>query len=302
MFSFNALTGKLDLVNPAPDLSGYALLAGRSGGQTLIGDTASGGNLTLQSTSNATKGKILFGTSVYDEVNNRLGIGTTSPLMGLDIPAYTTTNSGLRIGSIEFQSYALNNVWFSDNIYYNSGFKRRNAGYGTLFYMQNGTFQVRTVDTGAIGGCTPVQHFIITQEGNVGIAGNQTSGGLIGSVLTVLNSGNVGIGTTSPTSRIHGVTTLSAATGNEVAFQLNYTTNKLTSGNDTGLVINQTDTASPGTSNLLDLQVGGVSKFSVSNVGAVNIIGALTTNGGLQTFGANDSGGAGFRMVVVPNV
>lgn len=36
----------------------YALLAGRSGGQTLIGDTASGGNLTLQSTAHATKGSI----------------------------------------------------------------------------------------------------------------------------------------------------------------------------------------------------------------------------------------------------
>jgi hypothetical protein len=30
--------------------------------------------------------------------------------------------------------------------------------------------------------------------------------------------------------------------------------------------------------------------------------GALTTNGGLQTFGANDSGGAGYRLVRVPNL
>lgn len=46
---------------------------------TLYGSASSGGTLTLQSTSHATKGKILFGTSAYDEVNNRLGIGTTSP-------------------------------------------------------------------------------------------------------------------------------------------------------------------------------------------------------------------------------
>lgn len=63
----------------------YTLLVGRSGGQTLIGGTDSGNNLTLQSTSHATKGKILFGTSAYDEVNNRLGIGTTSPARRLDI-------------------------------------------------------------------------------------------------------------------------------------------------------------------------------------------------------------------------
>jgi hypothetical protein len=31
------------------------------------------------------------------------------------------------------------------------------------------------------------------------------------------------------------------------------------------------------------------------------ITGTLTTNGGLQTFGANDSGGAGYRLVLVPN-
>ncbi len=58
----------------------YALLAGRSGGQTLNGDTAASGNLTLSSTAHATKGKILLGTaSAYDQANDRLGIGTTSP-------------------------------------------------------------------------------------------------------------------------------------------------------------------------------------------------------------------------------
>ncbi len=46
-------------------------------GNTLYGDDVSGGNLTLMSTSHATKGKILFGTSAYDEANNRLGIGIT---------------------------------------------------------------------------------------------------------------------------------------------------------------------------------------------------------------------------------
>lgn len=40
------------------DHTQYALLAGRSGGQTLIGGTASGNNLVLQSTSHATKGLI----------------------------------------------------------------------------------------------------------------------------------------------------------------------------------------------------------------------------------------------------
>ena len=46
------------------DHSGYALLAGRSGGQVLIGGTASGDDLTLQSTSNATRGDLI--TDVAD--------------------------------------------------------------------------------------------------------------------------------------------------------------------------------------------------------------------------------------------
>ena len=67
-------------------LSGYLQNnVGIAGGTTLIGGTASGENLTLSSTSNATKGKILFGTSAYDEVNNRLGIGTTTPANILSI-------------------------------------------------------------------------------------------------------------------------------------------------------------------------------------------------------------------------
>lgn len=55
------------------------LSTGLSGGQSVVGGTASGDALTLSSTSNGTKGKILFGTSAYDEANNLLGLGTASP-------------------------------------------------------------------------------------------------------------------------------------------------------------------------------------------------------------------------------
>jgi hypothetical protein len=41
---------------------------GLAGGQTIVGGTAASDVLTLSSTSNATKGKINFGTSAYDEV------------------------------------------------------------------------------------------------------------------------------------------------------------------------------------------------------------------------------------------
>jgi hypothetical protein len=72
----------------------YAYLLGRSGGQTLIGGTASGNNLTLQSTSHATKGKLIFGTSAYDEVNNRLGIATATPLTALHVVGQVSASLG----------------------------------------------------------------------------------------------------------------------------------------------------------------------------------------------------------------
>jgi hypothetical protein len=76
------------------NVGGYGIV------DTIYGSTASGGNLSLFSTSHATKGKILFGTSGYDEVNNRLGIGTTSP--GSDVQI---NNSG-NVSEIKLQSFS----------------------------------------------------------------------------------------------------------------------------------------------------------------------------------------------------
>jgi hypothetical protein len=62
------------------DHAQYALLAGRSGGQSLVGGSASANDLSLSSTSNATKGKIKLGaSSAFDEANSRLGIGSNAP-------------------------------------------------------------------------------------------------------------------------------------------------------------------------------------------------------------------------------
>jgi len=67
----------------------------------LLGSTSSGGTLTLKSTTNATKGKILLGnagTSAYDEVNDRIGVGTASPSVKIHgQQASTATNVTLRL-------------------------------------------------------------------------------------------------------------------------------------------------------------------------------------------------------------
>jgi len=74
------------------NLNGYALLAGRAGGQTLIGGTAASENLTLQSTSHATRGVILAnddvrlasGAAIQDSGGtDRIALATSSPQVTL---------------------------------------------------------------------------------------------------------------------------------------------------------------------------------------------------------------------------
>jgi len=107
----------------------------------------------------------------------------------------------------------------------------------------------------------------------VGSSGEVLTSNGAGAAPTFQAAGGGGAFTADGDTQITPTTAivLDQATGNEVALTLNYTTNKATSGNDTGLVINQTDTASPGTSRLLDLQVGGTSKFSITNDGRMHI-------------------------------
>lgn len=93
----NAGATAVEFVDDTSDfLTQYALLAGRAGGQSLTGGTASGEDLTFESTSDATKGSIIFGTSpqmVFDEVNGRLGIGTASPGNNLQIEEATASTT-----------------------------------------------------------------------------------------------------------------------------------------------------------------------------------------------------------------
>ena len=92
----NALTFSSGLTRIGNTISSNST-AGVSGGQTLTGGSGAGEGLTLSSTSNVSKGKIFFGNSVYDEANNRLGLGTTTPAFQLDTTEMIRTARGLVI-------------------------------------------------------------------------------------------------------------------------------------------------------------------------------------------------------------
>lgn len=154
-----------------------------------------------------------------------------------------------------------------------------------------------------IGGTGTTDDLILRTTSGVGASGAdmifQTGNNGATEAIRILYNGNVGIGITAPTSRIHGVTTLSAATGDEVAYTLAYTTNKLTSGADTGLLIAMTDTASPGTSLPLNVTVDGVSKFRVSSSGAVTQSGDINM---ADTTGIRGSGSLWFAGLNSPSL
>ena len=83
---------------------------------TLIGGAGSGDDLTLQSSSHATKGSILFGNSAYDEVNNRLGVGLVAPL--LDVHAQNNFNGtmGMFLENTDTNSSARARLLLGDNL------------------------------------------------------------------------------------------------------------------------------------------------------------------------------------------
>lgn len=100
--------------------------------------------------------------------------------------------------------------------------------------------------------------------------------------------------------------TLSSAVGN-VTVKTNSSTQAAIGG--ANVLVSLEDASGGGTRN--NWQIGTRSAeglLTIANVNAGAIVfklseaGAITTDGGLQTFGANDSAGTGFRTVRVPNV
>ena len=212
---FNPFTGKLDWTNSSgvtdhglltglsdDDHTQYALLLGRSGGQTLIGGTASGNNLTLQSTSNVTKGNILFGTSVYDEVNNRLGIGTTNP------GGYTDAKFTVRMNTATHNG---------NSIAYLASFNRVNSDVAT-WYMgadtsDNGVLVTNNADL-RIGKDFVGTFYEYMRMTIINGVATTAQFAFNSNQLILLSTGNVGIGINSPTAKLHlvaGTATASTA-------------------------------------------------------------------------------------------
>ena len=193
------------------------------------------------------------GNDIYNSNSGNVGIGVTSPSTKLEVLA-SQSNSSIRAGGLEMQSYAVNNSWYAENLYYNAGWKLRSNGYATQMYMQGGKITFNRFVSGNAGDfVTPYPTMILDSNGNVGIGTTSPTGKFnsyisatrqlthngnggdlsiisdnnsspvmfikgTGSadllnvfdntteVFTILDGGNVGIGTTSPAQplSVHG--------------------------------------------------------------------------------------------------
>lgn len=147
----------------------------------VIGNTTSGGTLTLQSTSNGTKGKVLFGsTTAYDEVNDRVGIGTASPSYKLEV-----------VGT-----------GGSDFVVSRSGVARF-----IVSGLGSGTMSVAGVE-GAM------------RLGNSGGTLRFITGSTTGDRMYIDASGNVGVGVATPTSILHTTSFATAYTATATSLTL----------------------------------------------------------------------------------
>jgi hypothetical protein len=200
----------------ADDHTQYTLLAGRSGGQTLIGGTASGNNLVLQSTSHATKGQTQIGATLYvDEVNGRVGIGTASPGVAFHMSDGTTPASALFSGTTGFvysggSASAIAGMVANNSVTARPLFKAIRAK-GTLdapTAVEENNYLMSFLAAGYDGSALQIPATI-----DIYVDGSVSSGSVPARIsfvtgtnatdraerLTIKNTGNLGIGTTAPT-------------------------------------------------------------------------------------------------------
>ena len=168
----NALTFSTGLTRATNTITSN-LSTGISGGQSVIGGTAASNSLTLSSTTNATKGKILVGTSAYDEVNNRLGIANSSPTVPFSV------NSG-ETCKIDTSGNVTGRTFTST------------VSTGTAPLAVSSTTQVSNLNVSLLGGLASTDFGILASQ-NVWIADNYFDADTFGNYpLNIISNSNNG--------------------------------------------------------------------------------------------------------------
>jgi hypothetical protein len=124
----------------------------------------------------------LSSTALKINYSNNAATFSSSVTADRVLTTNNANNSTLVAGSIEIQSFALNNSWIGDNIFFNgSGFVARNTGYTSQIYFEaagNIAFKTSPSTVSAGSASNNVNRMIITSAGNVGIGTTSPQGKL----------------------------------------------------------------------------------------------------------------------------
>jgi hypothetical protein len=200
-------------------------------------------------------------------------------------------DSSLKLGTLEFQGYALNNAWIGDNVYYNgSNFKRRNSGAATLFYFQGEEGQFRSDVTDDAGtNVTSLPNFKVGAGGKFSAGGpNVSNQGDFEAGALWCDGDYVGLSDTADETKkvefdVSGVTTETTRTleipdaNGKIALQGAITTSGLTQA--TARILGRT-TASTGA--IEEIQIGSGLSLSAGELSAtgsgITAVGASTAD------------------------
>jgi hypothetical protein len=206
--------------------------------------------------------------------NGRVGIGTTSPGVKLEIkdgdlrlskspePTYNLDLNWNYDGNNSFNMIAAGNTFMEYNT--NTGytlFNQNNVGIGTtnpqhlLTLSKTGTYQLRLHNSGAGGG-----YWNIAQADNSFTSGGgklifvPNAEGSANATVAFLNTGNVGIGTTSPNNLLSVAGTL---------------TKSLTDGTGWGLMVEDTKSQAAGVGGGIIFRGYKIAQSNSANFGAI---------------------------------
>jgi len=109
---------------------------------------------------------------------------------------------------------------FGQNVFYNSGFVNETGYPSVLFYMFDGSFEVRTSGSDCVGcGISPSARFIIFNNGSLALGGSMDgTQDITQSAMFITTGKKIGIGTTTPSYNL------------DVVGDINYTGNLYQNG------------------------------------------------------------------------